>query len=505
MASTVLPSKLKSLHQASKTCLAHISTQNPILYKETFVHYASPSSGKEHDAHEAPSVPDDCVFKSLSLSAASLPTVAQCAVHLELLEVFYALRSQIISSTDLDDTFGLERHNRTVYRRKYDATRRKYVNAPVKLRDATWDSRRKEKWTWYLELAAGRFLAWAVSIDRAVSPSASQRFGTVDAPLPYLPPLDVLMVWHAYLLNPADFEEYCVDNSLRWLRRVPFPWSQIHAAMDSKDSSYTVSDKDRTWLTETVKLEADLFQYLRDAGIASGSVALLLKKEGSLRDMPNITAMSSLDGLTPREQSFVSVMQRASAKRRHVWVLVDNVERQASFVSKMHSQLWLRSPALEGTLQRAVTRYGIFLELFALHPKQMLVPTLDIDLAWHTHQLSAGWYRESMVERCGRFIDHDDKLPKSSLAPGMDRTAELYRAHTGREYSVCQCWDCEAIASALEACVLDDTLDGADVDVLARQVANDVQYYRAVEHARRRKVDPPNRRIAVLGPWKEVD
>ena len=82
--------------------------------------------------------------------------------------------------------------------------------------------------------------------------------------------------------------------------------------------------------------------------------------------------------------------------------------------------------------------------------------------------------------------------------------AELYRAHTGREYSVCQCWDCEAIASALESCVVEGTLDNADVDSLARQVGNDVQYYRAVEHARRRKVDPPNRRIAVLGPEREA-
>ncbi|GJN86593.1 hypothetical protein PLIIFM63780_010174 [Purpureocillium lilacinum] len=502
MASTV-PAKVKSLHQASKNCLAQISSQNPIMYKEIFVHYASPSSGKKHDDYEKPSVPDKRIFRSLS-STTSLPTVAQCAVHLELLELFYALRSQIISSTNLDDTFGLEMNNRTVYRRKYDATQRKYVNKPVKLRDATWDGRRKLKWTWYLELAAGRFLVWAVAVDRAVSASASQGSDKADVPLPHLPPLDVLMVWHAYLLNPASFEKYCKDNSLNWLQRVPFPWSQIHAAINSKDLSYTVPAKCRTWLAETLKFEIDLFQYLCDAGNTSSAVAFLLKKEGSLKNMPNITSTSSLDGLPPREQSFVGIMQQASTKRRQVWVLVDNVVRQESFVAKMHSQLWLRSPALEGTLQRAVERYEVFLELFALHPKQMLVPTLDIDLAWHTHQLSSARYRESTEERCGRFIDHDDKLPKSSLTKGMDRTAELYRAHTGREYSVCQCWDCEAIASALESCVVEGTLDNADVDSLARQVGNDVQYYRAVEHARRRKVDPPNRRIAVLGPEREA-
>lgn len=268
--------------------------------------------------------------------------------------------------------------------------------------------------------------------------------------------------------------------------------------------SYTVPAKCRTWLAETLKFEIDLFQYLCDAGNTSSAVAFLLKKEGSLKNMPNITSTSSLDGLPPREQSFIGIMQQASTKRRQVWVLVDNVVRQESFVAKMHSQLWLRSPALEGTLQRAVERYEVFLELFALHPKQMLVPTLDIDLAWHTHQLSSARYRESTEERCGRFIDHDDKLPKSSLTKGMDRTAELYRAHTGRGVLGVSVLGLRGDCFGAGVMCRRGTLDNADVDSLARQVGNDVQYYRAVEHARRRKVDPPNRRIAVLGPEREA-
>ena len=33
------------------------------------------------------------------------------------------------------------------------------------------------------------------------------------------------------------------------------------------------------------------------------------------------------------------------------------------------------------------------------------VPTLDIDLAWHTHQLAAGRYGADCMEYVGRFID----------------------------------------------------------------------------------------------------
>ena len=60
--------------------------------------------------------------------------------------------------------------------------------------------------------------------------------------------------------------------------------------------------------------------------------------------------------------------------------IFEAVQRQEAFVQKMHAQLWIRSPALEGTLQRAIKRYLSFVKLFKLYPKTILVPTLDIDL-----------------------------------------------------------------------------------------------------------------------------
>ena len=74
--------------------------------------------------------------------------------------------------------------------------------------------------------------------------------------------------------------------------------------------------------------------------------------------------------------------------------------RQATFVDKMNNHLWIRSPALEGTLRRAIDRYSKFLILLkrkapplgadgsgtTMVPGPIIVPTLDIDLVWHTHQ-----------------------------------------------------------------------------------------------------------------------
>jgi hypothetical protein len=170
--------------------------------------------------------------------------------------------------------------------------------------------------------------------------------------------------------------------------------------------------------------------------------------------------------------------------------LINNVERQRAFVKKMNAHLWIRSPALQGTLQRAVDRYENYLELFRLYPGKMLVPTLDIDLVWHTSQLSSAAYETSMKARCGRFINHDDKIRRYQLDAGSDETQTLYRTRFGLEYSVCLCWECQTITSAVE----DSDKDGYLVELrgssfsedLTRQVMADIEYYRAVESARRR-------------------
>jgi hypothetical protein len=163
--------------------------------------------------------------------------------------------------------------------------------------------------------------------------------------------------------------------------------------------------------------------------------------------------------------------------------LAETVERQVSFVDKMEKQLWIRSPALEGTLERAIDRYTKFLKLFKLYPNTMLVPTLDIDLAWHTHQCSPSHYRAGAVEFAARFIDHDDKIGKPTLAGGMEKTKQLFRIRFGQEYLICNCWDCEAALSAV--IMLDRDRDSPDMGVIAHQVSQDVAYYRAVEIARR--------------------
>ncbi|KAJ6570975.1 hypothetical protein DFH09DRAFT_1362572 [Mycena vulgaris] len=59
-------------------------------------------------------------------------------------------------------------------------------------------SDKERRWAWFLGLAVERFETWC----KALKPSDSEKgMETV------LPPIDVLLVWHAYLLNPGWYAE----------------------------------------------------------------------------------------------------------------------------------------------------------------------------------------------------------------------------------------------------------------------------------------------------------
>jgi hypothetical protein len=174
----------------------------------------------------------------------------------------------------------------------------------------------------------------------------------------------------------------------------------------------------------------------------------------------------------------------AGVEKYTVIMLSAAVERQVSFIDKMESQLWIRSPALDGTLQRAIDRYSKFLKLLKLYPGTMLVPTLDVDLVWHTHQCSASRYENDTGVLAGCFIDHDDAIPSSRLDDGMEKTKLLFRIRFGREYLVCTCWDCQAVLSEVERLNQSETSQ-ADRDAIWQTVSREIAFHRAVELARR--------------------
>ncbi|KAI9648029.1 hypothetical protein NHQ30_002657 [Ciborinia camelliae] len=123
------------------------------------------------------------------------------------------------------------------------------------------------------------------------------------------------------------------------------------------------------------------------------------------------------------------------------------VIRQSIFVDKMASLDWLHSPAAQETMARLLTKYKRFIDIMRLHPKNVCVPTLDVDLAWHTHQLSPKQYYEYTFSQCSKFIDHDDKMEEDALSTAFEWTSKTYEKLYRQVYSECTCWYCEAIRS----------------------------------------------------------
>ncbi|KAF2137417.1 uncharacterized protein K452DRAFT_312416 [Aplosporella prunicola CBS 121167] len=393
-------------------------------------------------------IPAPEIFSSLGSSktySESLvwPKVSECAVHLELLHALYHLRQRIqLSPINFAG---------------------KTTNDEKQL-----ESIMKKRWAIYSLFSVIRLLRW---IETDATP----------------PPLDILMVWQACLLNPAHFAVLCKTLRRESFRSIRFPWVTVHASIDPNDWTFRLPEEEKTNFTSNSKLHSDLLELL----LAENPTQALCEIEyctlGSNGRSQNPTATQSTtnkpvgdiieDALNQAVQFFKN--------KKVVNEILAAIERQYSFITKMEQHLWIRSPALEGTLRRAIDRYQKFTHLLKTYPGTMLVPTLDIDLVWHTHQCSSAQYQSDMEKLTGKFIDHNDKLGAPVLKGGEDRTRELFYLRFGREYLLCFCWDCEAVLSEVER------LKGQKMDKerrrdAARRTAILVSYYRAVELARQR-------------------
>jgi len=124
--------------------------------------------------------------------------------------------------------------------------------------------------------------------------------------------------------------------------------------------------------------------------------------------------------------------------------LVGAVLRQGSFVDKMDSLGWTKpdffsSKEDQVVLHHCVARYHAFLDLMSSSPTAFFVPTLDIDLGWHTHQLSAGNYANDCKKYIKRFVNHDDKVEEAHLSTAFDVTCRAWQQRFGVRYMHCGC------------------------------------------------------------------
>ncbi|KAJ3513636.1 hypothetical protein NLJ89_g2838 [Agrocybe chaxingu] len=468
--------------------------------------YNVPSaSGPVEEADVLPpvyTVPTQFVIGS-SRTAAPLVNIQEIKGHLLLLNAFAELKKRILSA-DV-----------------------RAPNAPLS---------EDRKWGWFVALAVERFDTWCRGLKADDTGKDTEIV---------LPPLDVLVVWHAYMLNPRWYAEDCLvkpecrilkefephfTNGLRGQFQTLLSGSPSKGRLDFWNSRTSVQFDFIDYMNSvTAKrvvcpfckwpVEVELMNHFGRGYLQQGFAAVcpkycgigdITKETMALRKVADDLAAiapaslpgtifnpsSSSDPTTAKKikEKFVTkgkpfrtipdppygtttylkevsdsimrytdfsmsklrtIMGPASRLNSKILSaynddkiysveLVGAVLRQESFVQKMYDLGWTKLGFFDGAsdelaLQHALARYHAFLDLMASSPASFFVPTLDIDLVWHTHQLMPSKYESDCKSFIGRFIDHDDKVEGLRLSSAFDITCRAWKDRFGVPYTHCGC------------------------------------------------------------------
>ncbi|XP_059644981.1 glycine-rich domain-containing protein 1 [Cornus florida] len=208
---------------------------------------------------------------------------------------------------------------------------------------------------------------------------------------PLVVPLDCEWVWHCHRLNPVRYKSDCEEFYGRVL-----------------DNQNVVSSVHGTSRLETEEIWNKLYP--------NEPYNFNLTKD--LRD---------------------DISEKVPAAEKYTkYDLVSAVKRQIPFfyqVSRPHINN-------DHFLEAAVARYKGFLHLINRNRersiKRFCVPTYDIDLIWHSHQLHPVSYRKDLVDLLGKVLEHDDtdsdRTKGKKLDCGFSETTKQWEETFGSRY-----------------------------------------------------------------------
>ncbi|OCF61311.1 hypothetical protein L486_00959 [Kwoniella mangroviensis CBS 10435] len=201
-----------------------------------------------------------------------------------------------------------------------------------------------------------------------------------------LPSLEILVAWHSHLLNPTIYDQE-IAGAYRALEGVDFPLSEIASLISRRD---------------------DTAKAIRQ------------------NTLPSFRLITS---------------DEESSLKKTVWSYEEigmAIGRQAKFVGHMKRIGWLDEKYWDkglSKLQFSIVLYHAWLDLMqSTECKYFLVPRLDIDLAWHTHQLHHGRYKADTIMVLGKLLNHDDAAGDEKTGNGMEVTRKLWKKRFGWEY-----------------------------------------------------------------------
>ncbi|KAF7974265.1 hypothetical protein HWV62_13052 [Athelia sp. TMB] len=389
------------------------------------------------------------------------------------------------------------------------------------------------RWAWFVTLAVDRFERWVKGMRYNYAVDSS------------LPPIDVAMVWHAYLLNPGYVAEmsaelwYSEDTSRlsvlgslmtqngtllkamendtynappsqsrvdAWMKATSSPFDPFDSAAVTRNRTFACPrcrrDVEAPFITASGRGYAQqnfctncpscsstitkgglgMLKFAQDIASPGRELAGTLYTPTDSKDRPRAariknailqgtafngrrTCNTDLDSKTLEGREYENLIfnncEGSLVKLRELVGkqmkggggrllsrimgaytndsifsidLVGAVLRQGSFIKKMQHLRWTEQGFFDGpddevVLQHCVARYHAFLDLIASSPGPFFVPTLDIDLAWHTHQLLARRYLNDTMSYVGRFVDHTS----------FDLTCRAWQSRFNVAYMHCGC------------------------------------------------------------------
>ncbi|RCK56608.1 hypothetical protein Cantr_05839 [Candida viswanathii] len=172
-----------------------------------------------------------------------MPSASEVAAHLKLMKAFGRLKESM-----LQNSRGI------VTPEEYEHRWKVFVTIAV---------RRFIMFVSALKMHASRFTREPRKLE-ASSDNRSQEFTRMANKL--IPPMDVLMVWHAFLMNPMSFYDVFVRNDMYYFINYPFPLHLIDSYIDDTTFDYRVPHETQTvyllfvvdFATEEPSLEYDI-------------------------------------------------------------------------------------------------------------------------------------------------------------------------------------------------------------------------------------------------------
>lgn len=114
----------------------------------------------------------------------------------------------------------------------------------------------------------------------------------------------------------------------------------------------------------------------------------------------------------------------------------------------------------DGFLEETVARYKGFLYLIKRNEEMstgcFCVPTYDIDLIWHSHQLNPLSYCEDLSAILGKVVGHNDRILDDSehakLKDGFIQTKKFWNDVFGKPYLMASMYEESGSAPAHLSC-----------------------------------------------------